>query len=88
VTVRLHPHAQDRLADRGATEAEVVATVEQGERFPAKFGRTGFRRNFGFDAVWRGRYYTTKQVETYAVEEEGGWLVVTIIVKYFGEEGA
>jgi hypothetical protein len=88
VTVRLHPHAQDRLVDRGATEGEVVATVEQGERFPAKFGRTGFRRNFGFDGVWRGSSYTTKQVEAYAVEEEGGWLVVTIIVKYFGEEGA
>jgi hypothetical protein len=27
-------------------------------------------------------------VEAYAVEEEGGWLAITIIVKYFGEEGA
>ena len=88
MTVHLHPHAQDRLAERGATESEVVATVEQGERFPAKFGRTGFRRNFAFDGVWRGRSYTTKQVEAYAVEEGGGWLVITILVKYFGEEGA
>lgn len=88
MTVRLHPHAQDRLAERGATEAEVVATVEQGERFPAKFGRTGFRRNFAFDDVWRGRSYRTKQIEAYAVEEAGGWLVITILVRYFGEEGA
>ena len=79
--------ASGQLREDGAFDLG-GATVEQGERFPAKFGRTGFRRNFGFDGVWRGRSYTTKQVEAYAVEEEGGWLVITIIVKYFGEEGA
>jgi hypothetical protein len=63
VTIRIHPHARIRLVERGATEAEVLATVEQGERFPAKFGRIGFRRNFGFDGIWRGRRYASKQVE-------------------------
>jgi hypothetical protein len=60
----------------------VIATVEAGETFPAKFGTTGFRRNFVFDGEWRGRRYATKQVEAYAVEEEG-WLVITVIVRYF-----
>ena len=82
MTVRLHPHARERLLERGASEAEVVATVEVGERFPAKFGRTGFRRNFAFNGVWRGRTYATKQIEVYAVEEDG-WLVITVIVRYF-----
>jgi hypothetical protein len=36
------------MEERGATEEEVRATVEQGESFPTKFGRTGFRRNFRF----------------------------------------
>jgi hypothetical protein len=58
--VELHPHARRRLAERGATEAEVMATIEDGERFPARFGRTGFRRNFAVDARWRGRAYATK----------------------------
>ena len=80
--IRLHPHAKERLAERGATEAEVIAAVREGERFPAKYGRTGFRHNFAFDAEWRGRMYATKQVEAYAVEEEG-WLVITVLVKYF-----
>jgi hypothetical protein len=44
--VRLHPHARDRALLRGATEEEVIETVRTGESFPAKFGRTGFRRNF------------------------------------------
>lgn len=81
--VRLHPHAAARLTERGATSAEVVAAVQGGERFPAKFGRTGFRRNFAYDGNWRGRAFGTKQVEAYAVEEAGDWLVITVIVRYY-----
>jgi len=70
------------MAERGATEAEIMATVEQGEKYPAKFGRTGFRRNFTFAEQWQGRVYRTKQVEVIAVAEHD-WLVLTVIVKYF-----
>ena len=79
--VTLHPHARLRLAERGATEAEVIETVRHGDRFAAKFGRTGFRRSFPFGGTWRGRRYATKHVEAYAVEEHG-WLVITVIVRY------
>ena len=82
MSVRLHPHALERLVERGATESEVVATVESGERFPAKFGRAGFRRNFQFDTEWNRKRYATKQIEAYAVEEDG-WYVITVIVRFF-----
>lgn len=81
--VRLHPHAAERLEERGALPAEVEATVLGGERFPAKHGRTGYRRNFAFGGTWRGKAYATKQVEAYAVQEGGDWLVITVLVKYF-----
>ena len=71
------------MAERGATEDEVRATVEQGEWFPARFGRTGFRRNFSFDNEWRGRHYRTKQIEVFAVQENADWLVITVITRYF-----
>jgi len=83
MTVRLHPHARDRLPERGADENEVVLTVEQGERFPAKHGRFGFRRNFPFNETWRCKVYPTKQIEAYAVWEDDGWLVITVLVEYF-----
>jgi hypothetical protein len=83
MNIRFHPHARERLAERGATEGEVIASIESGERFPAKFDRTGFRRNFTFGGEWQGCRYSTKQVEAYAVEEVGGWLVITVLVKYF-----
>lgn len=80
--VRIHPHARQRMAERGATDAEIIATVEQGEQFPAKFGRTGFRRNFVQQKERRGRVYRTKQLEVIAVPENG-WLVLTVVVRYF-----
>jgi hypothetical protein len=82
MSIRLHPHALDRLAERGATESDVIATVESGEHFPAKFGRSGFRCNFPFGGEWNGKRYATRQIEAYAVDEDG-WLVITVIVKFF-----
>ena len=81
--VNFHPHARQRMKERGATENEIKATVEHGEQFPAKFGRTGFRRNFLFENEWRGKHYRTKQVEAYAVQEGADWLVITIITRCF-----
>jgi len=83
MTVEFISHALERMAERGADAAEGIATITGGERFPALFGRTGFRRNFRFEATWRGRVYGTKQIEAYAVEEGFVWLVITVIVRYF-----
>ena len=83
MAVRFHPHAQERMAERGASEQEVVATVKKGEQFEAKYGRVGFRRNFVFEKQWQGKHYKTKQVEAYAVSEGKDWLVVTVIARYF-----
>jgi len=81
--VSIHPHARLRAVERGATGDEVIATVEHGQVVPAKLGRSGFRRDFAFQGIWRGRHYATKQIEAYAVREGGGWLVITVLVKYF-----
>ncbi len=83
MAVKFHPHARERIEERGATEEEVVRAVEEGESFPAKYGRTGFRRNFHFGGTWRGKKYLTKQVEAYAVKEGNDWMVITVITRYF-----
>lgn len=75
--LRLHPHAAERAAERGADETEIRAAIERGETFPAKHGRTGFRRTFPGPWDWRSRTFDNKQVEVYAVEEDGGWLAIT-----------
>ena len=83
MSVRLHPHAKERLSERGATEEEIITAIETGETFPAKFGRTGFRRNFAFGEQWKGKIYATKQVEVYAVQEGEDWLAITFVTRFF-----
>jgi hypothetical protein len=81
--MKLHEHARARMLERGASEDEILATISEGERFPVKFGRQGFRRNFQFDSTWRSRRYAMKQIEVSAVWENDDWRVITVIVKYF-----
>lgn len=81
--VLLHPHAAQRLEERGATAVEVQETVLYGERFVAKLGRQGFRRNFAYGGIRNGKFYENKQVEAYAVMEDGAWLVITVLAKFF-----
>ena len=83
MAVRFHPHARQGMIERGARESEVSSAVQHGERFEAKHGRAGFRRNFVFEGRWHGRFYRAKQIEAYAVQEGSDWLVITVIVRYF-----
>ena len=83
MNVVIHPHARDRMVERGATERDVLLTIRGGEQFPAKYGRIGYRRNFSFASEWRGKKYQTKQVEVYTVKEEDTLVVITVIVRYF-----
>ena len=84
MTVRLHPHARERLAERGATEREVIAAVGTANVLLPSSAESA-SEGTSFVGMWRGRPYTTKQVEVYAVEEGDAWLVITVVVKYFGE---
>jgi len=33
--------------------------------------------------MWRGKGYQTKQVEVYTVKENGDFIIITVVVKYF-----
>jgi hypothetical protein len=81
VLVRLHPHAVDRLHERGATEEEVALTVRRGTRSPARLGRTHFSLEHPGEGLWQGRPYRARVIEVYAVPDDG-WLVITVIVKF------
>ena len=83
MAIKIHPHAAERMRERGTNVAEVEKTIETGERFPAKFGRIGFRRNFPIDGKWNEKKYNTKQVEVIAVNEDDNWIAITVMVKYF-----
>ena len=81
--IEFSPHALEKMADRGAQEHEVVAAVGTGRPEPARKGRTQFRKNFPFDAQWRGEHYAVKQVAPVVAEESDRLVVVTVFVFYF-----
>ncbi len=70
--VTLHPQAKERLAERGATKTEVIATVMEGEQFQAKFGRIGFRRNFNVSKAMAWACIATKQIMAFADRDADG----------------
>lgn len=83
----LSPHAREQIILRGAVETEVRAAILEGERLPARLGRTAFRKNFPFLSEWKGRYYEVKQVMPVVVEGQDAMVVVTVYVFYFGGRG-
>ena len=50
-------HAREQMAERGASEAELIETIRVGEEVPARGNRQGYRRNFQYDATWGGHQY-------------------------------
>ncbi len=77
------PPRKSQSFGAGASEQEVINVVEAGEVSPAKYDRTGFRKSIIYNDTWEGKHYYVKQIECYAVQENDGWLVISLLVKYF-----
>ena len=81
--VKFTRHSLQQMIERGATEKEVEGAIYQGERVPAKKGRSAFRYNFQYNARWAGRYFLVKQVMPVVVQEHDTYVVVTVYTFYF-----
>jgi len=81
--IRLSAHAQEQCAERGAAAQEVEKAIREGEREPAKRGRTLYRYNFEFGGAWHGQRYAIKQVAAVVAEEPDELVVVTVYAFYF-----
>lgn len=84
--IRFSRHALGNTTDRGASTEEVEQAIRTGERASAKKGRLSFRKNFSYNANWKGKYYQLKQVMPIVAEEPDEFIVVTVYVYFI--EGA
>ena len=84
--IEISSHAREQMRERGAGEAEVVTSIREGDREPARKGRIMYRKNFQFEQMWRGRRYRNKQVAPIVAEESDRLVVVTVYTFYFGGE--
>ena len=78
-------HARDRMAERGASEQDVLAALRAGEREPAQRGLAQYRLNVEFRREWDGRYYGVQQLVAVVDESAEETVVVTVYTFYFQE---
>jgi len=83
MVVEISNHAREQMAERGASEAEVILAIEKGESESARKNRELFRKNFQFNGSWRGRHYNIKQVVPIVAYKGDKLIVVTVYVFYF-----
>jgi hypothetical protein len=82
--IKFSQHALDNMTDRGASREEVELTIKTGECFPAKKGRLSFRKNFSYNAMWKGKFYQVKQVMPIVADEAERFVAVTVYVSFIG----
>lgn len=80
-------HARERMAERGADEADVREAIRSGSREPAKMGRDLYRAVFDYDELRHGTRYRSREVAVVVAEEPTQLVVVTVFVFYVRDGG-
>lgn len=81
--VRIEPHTLQRALERGASETEIIQTIEFGNDIPAKAGRLARAMIFSYDQERNGKFYDQKKLEVYYIIEHETIITVTVYV-FFG----
>jgi hypothetical protein len=81
--IRLSNHARGYLVRRGFTEAEIHEAIRTSPWQPAQRGRQEVIKDFPYQALWNGTFYTTKRVRPIFVEETAEIVVVTVYTYFF-----
>lgn len=83
MAIIIHPHALQRMEERGATREEVLETIETGRMSPGKFDRRIHEMTCAYGDFWRSQLYEYKHIEVYSIEDGEDVIVVTVVVKYY-----
>ena len=81
--IRLSAHARGHIVRRGFTEAEVVETIRTAEWRPAQRGRLEAAKQFPYNDVWNGVFYSTKSVRAVFVDSRREIVVITVYTYFF-----
>ena len=83
--MRIHPHASERMKERGATLDEVKRTLAEGERFSAGGGRAGYTKTFAGEGAREGETRRGKRLDVLSREDNGTLTVIHVSVKFVRE---
>lgn len=80
--IQIEPHTLERAVERGASESEIIETLNSGINIPGKAGRSGKYKVFIFDAIRNGRFYNEKKLEVYYIIQKEKIITITVYVFY------
>ncbi len=80
--IKFSTHASQRLADRGATQEEVIAAIRESEWLPARYNRLECEKTFDYNSLWHGQFYEHKTVRCVFTEEDACTVVITVYTYY------
>ena len=80
--IQIDPHTLQRARERGASEKEIIETLETGINILAKSGRMGKSKIFSFNNTRLGKYYEEKKIEVYYVLQQQTIITITVYVFY------
>ena len=78
----IDPHTVERAIERGASEIEIINTLENGTIIIGKKGRLGKAMVFEFNNDWKGEHYDQKKLEVFYLIENDVIITVTVYVYY------
>jgi hypothetical protein len=81
--IRLSGHARSQLSFRGATEEEIINTIQSSPWVLSQLGRLECVKDFPFGREWNKKQYPTKRIRPIFVEEEREIVVITVYTYYF-----
>jgi len=86
-SIKITFHARQRMVARGATDNEVLTTVREADKIPAKRGKwhSVMRFEFGRPSPVNGLVYAYKTLDAVFAEEPGRIVVLTVKVYYHNE---
>jgi hypothetical protein len=82
-TIKFSKHALSYKEKRCITETEVEDTIRNSKWQDADLDRLECKKDFEYNKVWNGKFYSTKQIKPVFVEEEEEIVVVTVYTYFF-----
>jgi hypothetical protein len=82
--IRIEPHTIKRAVERGASENEIVETLQTGQPIIAKGNRLAKSKIFIFQQNRNGRFYEEKKLEVFYIVENDEIITITVYV-FFGK---
>ena len=82
--IQIEPHTLLRANERGASEEEIIETINNGKILAAKLNRNAKFKVFDFKQFRNGKFFEQKRLEVFYLIENNEIVTVTVYV-FFGK---